>query len=82
MAHSVLGSVTLGYQPVWNQWRKRCGVRLLVDTVGPTAVNAQHLLKAITELWPGCADRMLLMRGVARATGRSAAKQCIPGHGH
>lgn len=60
MSHSVLGSVTLGYQPVWNQWRKRCGVRLLVDAVSPTAVNAHHLLKAIAQLWPGCADRLLL----------------------
>lgn len=60
MPHSILADVTLGYQPVWNQWRKRSGVRLLVDAGTQTKVNGQHLLKAIAELWPGCADRLLL----------------------
>jgi hypothetical protein len=60
MPHSILADVTLGYQPVWNQWRKRSGVRLLVDTGTQTDFKGQHLLKAIAELWPGCADRLLL----------------------
>jgi hypothetical protein len=61
MPHSILAEVTLGYQPVWNQWRKRSGVRLLVDTDEThNKVNGQHLLKAIAQLWPQCADRLLL----------------------
>jgi hypothetical protein len=52
MSQSVLGSVTLGYQPIWNQARQNCGVRLLVDTDNPGAVDGSHLLAAITELRP------------------------------
>lgn len=60
MPHCILADVTLGYQPVWNQWRKRSGIRLLVDSGAHATVNGQHLLKVISELWPGCADRLLL----------------------
>ena len=60
MSQSVLGSVTLGYEPLWNQWRARCGVRLLVDSDSSTAVDAQHLLAAIAELWPQSASQLLL----------------------
>lgn len=60
MSSSVLGSVTLGYEPLWNQWRARCGVRLLIDSDSSTAVDAQHLLAAIAELWPQSASQLLL----------------------
>lgn len=60
MPHSTLGSITLGYQPVWNQWRKCSGIRLLVDTDAPASVNGQHLLSAIAQAWPDSADRLLL----------------------
>ena len=50
MAHSVLGSVTLGFEPIWDQWRKLAGHRLWIDAPQPTAVDAAHLLQAITEL--------------------------------
>jgi EAL and modified HD-GYP domain-containing signal transduction protein len=48
----VLGSVTMGYQPVWDQWRQRCGVRLHVEPQSNSAVDAQHLLHSLQELWP------------------------------
>jgi c-di-GMP phosphodiesterase len=52
MGHSVLGSVTLGYQCVWNAWRKRNATRLLVDATGTGTVSAAHFLQALQELWP------------------------------
>lgn len=60
MTDSVLGSVTMGYQPLWNQWRQRCGVRLWVDPVNGQAVDAQHLLAAVQELWPASSETQLL----------------------
>lgn len=52
MGHSVLGSVTLGYQCVWNAWRKRCATRLRVDGLSNSAVSVPHLLQTLQELWP------------------------------
>ena len=60
MSSSVLGSVTLGYEPIWNRWRKCSGVRLFVEADRSSAVDAQHLLAAIAELWPDSAPRLLL----------------------
>lgn len=60
MTASVLGSVTLGYEPIWNRWRKCSGVRLFVEADSTSAVDAQHLLAAIAELWPDSAPQLLL----------------------
>lgn len=60
MTASVLGSVTLGYEPIWSRWRKCSGVRLFVEADSTSAVDAQHLLAAIAELWPDSAPRLLL----------------------
>lgn len=60
MTSSVLGSVTLGYQPVWNAWRQRCATRLLVEPHLSGAVDAQHLLHSLQELWPAVADAQIL----------------------
>jgi hypothetical protein len=50
VSQSVLGSVTMGFEPIWNSWRKPVGYRLWIDALQPTAVDAAHLLQAITEL--------------------------------
>ena len=60
MTPSVLGSVTLGYELIWNSKRQCCGVRLFVDAHGPTAVDARHLIKTLAELWPDTAPTVLL----------------------
>ncbi len=60
MTPSVLGSVTLGYELIWNQKRRRCGVRLFVDANGSSSVDAQHLVAAISALWPHSAPTLLL----------------------
>ena len=60
MAHSVLGSVSLGYQLLWDQLRQLCGVQLFVGADDATAVDAPHLLSALGELWSGQAPTLLL----------------------
>lgn len=60
MSQSVLGSLTLGYEPVWNRLRRCCGVRIFVDANRASAVDAHHLLAALGELWPDSAPRLML----------------------
>jgi hypothetical protein len=60
MTPSVLGSVTLGYELIWNQKRRCCGVRLFVEADRHSAVDAHHLVDAITALWPESAPTLLL----------------------
>ncbi len=47
MATSVLGSITLGYRPLWNAQRKMAAVQLFVEGRADTAVDAEHLLDAL-----------------------------------
>jgi EAL and modified HD-GYP domain-containing signal transduction protein len=60
MTQSVLGSVTLGYELIWNQKRRCCAVRLFVEADSHSAPDARHLIAAITELWPESAPTLLL----------------------
>ncbi|MDB5895181.1 MAG: histidine kinase [Rhodoferax sp.] len=50
MTPSVLGSVTLGYRPLWNQRRDLAAVQLFVEAGQEGAVDAVHLLGALAEL--------------------------------
>ncbi len=50
MTSSVLGSVTLGYRPLWNQRRDLAAVQLFVEAGQEGAVDAVHLLHALAEL--------------------------------
>ena len=60
MTPSVLGSVTLGYELIWNQKRRCCGVRLFVDANSRSAVDAQRLITALIALWPDPGPTLLL----------------------
>ncbi len=60
MTPSVLGSVTLGYELIWNQNRRCCGVRLFVDADWHSAVDTSQLVAAITSFWPDAGPRLLL----------------------
>lgn len=60
MTTSVLGSVTLGFEPIWNQKRACVGVRLFVAPLSNGAVDARHLLEAISKQWPNTAPTLLL----------------------
>lgn len=60
MTPSVLGSVTLGYEAIWNQKRACAGIRLHVEASSNSAVDGRHLLDAIASLWPESAPTLLL----------------------
>ena len=60
MTASVLGSVTLGYEPIWNASRQRAGMRLLVEPHNSNSLDGHHLLSAIAELWPSKGDALVL----------------------
>ena len=58
MAESVLSSVTLGYEAIWNQTRALAGVRLFVEAT--EAIAGAHLIDTIAAMWPHTATPLLL----------------------
>ncbi len=60
MVPSVLGSVTLGYELIWDAKRQCTGVRLSVAPISSSAVDARHLLEALSDLWVDTAGALLL----------------------
>jgi EAL and modified HD-GYP domain-containing signal transduction protein len=60
MAQSVLGSVSLGYQLLWNQLRQLAGVQLFIAPVADSPMDAVHLLGTLKEMWPEQAPQLLL----------------------
>lgn len=51
MVQSVLGSLILGYRPLWNRARKLAGVQLYARNDANTVVDGAHLLRTLQELW-------------------------------
>ncbi|MEZ5665756.1 MAG: HDOD domain-containing protein [Burkholderiaceae bacterium] len=60
MSSTVLDSIALGYQPLWNADRQLAAVRLLVHSVKPDAVDAAHLMRALGGDWPVAAPPLIL----------------------
>jgi len=61
MAQSVLGSLVLGYRPLWGRARTLSGVELCVQEAAPgVAVDALHLLRTLQELWEAQSPPLLL----------------------
>lgn len=60
MSHTVLGSVAMAYQPVWNRQRLLAAVRLTVLPTDPTSVDAAHLMKVLGDDWPVAAPMLIL----------------------
>ena len=59
MAKSVLGSLTLGYRPLWNRARTLAGVQLFVSE-DEERTDGAHLLRALDETWSGESPPLLL----------------------
>jgi c-di-GMP phosphodiesterase len=76
MSHTVLDSMALGYQPVWNPGRQLAAVRLQVLCVHPEAVDARHLLEALGDDWPAAAPTLIL--SIASDRLRRQALACEP----
>jgi c-di-GMP phosphodiesterase len=60
MSHTVLDSVAMGYQPVWNRRRRLAAVHLSVNPVQPDAVDAAHLMQLLGDDWPVAAPVLIL----------------------
>lgn len=60
MPHSLLGRITLGYEPVWGPQRQRIAIRLWLEPEAHAGVQARHLLATLGELWPARAGPLLL----------------------
>lgn len=78
MSHTVLDSIALGYQPIWNRQRQLAAVRLRVTTPQPDAVDAAHLLELLGADWPAAAP--VLIVSVASETLLRQALVCEPVH--
>lgn len=60
MVQSVLGSLTLGYCPLWNAQRRLAAVQLYVQELPGATVDAPHLLRTLQELWSAQSPPLLL----------------------
>lgn len=60
MVQSVLGSITLGYRPLWDRARALCGLQLFVGADPAAHVDAPHLLRTLDGMWTASAPPLLL----------------------
>ena len=60
MSQTILGSISLSYEPIWNQLREIMGFRLLVEPLNFHDVDARHLLDTLDSLWRESAPVLLL----------------------
>ena len=60
MVQSVLGSLLLGYRPLWSRARSLAGIQLYVQNAGLAEVDIGHLLRTVHELWTASSPPLLL----------------------
>lgn len=60
MVQSVLGSLILGYRPLWNRARKLAGVQLYAHNDAAAPVDAGHLLRTLQEMWSASSPPVLV----------------------
>lgn len=61
MAQSVLGSLVVGYRPMWGRARTLCGIELRLQEADPSvAVDVRHLLRTLQEIWAPHSPPLLL----------------------
>ena len=60
MVQSVLGSLILGYRPLWNRARKLAGIQLFARNETSAVVDATHLLRTLQELWTASSPPLLI----------------------
>ena len=60
MVQSVLGSLTLGYRPLWSRSRKLAGIQLYIHHNATGFVDTGHLLRTLQELWTASSPPLLL----------------------
>ncbi len=60
MTKSVLGTIVLGYRPLWNRQRELAGVQLFIEVDPVHPVDARHLLRTLEEMWTPTSPPLLL----------------------
>lgn len=60
MTRTVLDSVALGYQPVWNRSRQLAAVRMPVLVLDRASVDGQHFVRALGNDWPRAAPTLII----------------------
>ena len=60
MVQSVLGSLILGYRPLWSRARKLAGIQLYAHNEPSAVVDGAHLLRTLQELWSASSPPILL----------------------
>ena len=60
MSQSVVGSITLGYRPLWNKMRELAAVQLYVEAVQGGSIDAVHLVATLEELSSMATPQLLL----------------------
>lgn len=60
MVQSVLGSLILGYRPLWNRARKLAGIQLYAHNEAAAVIDAGHLLRTLQELWSASSPPLLI----------------------
>ena len=78
MSDSILDSVALTYQPVWDAQRRLAAVRLGVCVVQPEAVDGAHLMQALGEVWPAAAPALSLCCDSAHLRAQVLASEPVP----
>ncbi|WP_137921248.1 HDOD domain-containing protein [Hydrogenophaga sp. 2FB] len=76
--NTVLDSIALGYEPVWNRARELAAVRLGVRAVHPESIDAAHLMQALGDDWPESAPVLMLSIDSPRLL--QQALDCAPVH--
>ena len=78
LSHTVLDSLALGYEPVWNRERQLAAVRLCVHPIHAAAVDAAHLMQALGDDWPESAPVLVIAIDSPRLLQQALA--CAPVH--
>ena len=60
MVQSVLGSLILGYRPLWNRARKLAAIQLYAHNEASAVVDGSHLLRTLQELWSASSPPLLI----------------------
>ncbi|PVY56998.1 MULTISPECIES: HDOD domain-containing protein [unclassified Simplicispira] len=60
MVQSVLGSLILGYRPLWGRERALVGIQLFVRSEGTAQVDTAHLLHSLQEMWSASSPPLLI----------------------
>ncbi len=60
MTQSVLGTIVLGYRPLWNRQRETSGIQLFIEVDPVHPADARHLLRTLEETWTPQSPPLLL----------------------